>query len=457
MAKSESKTSVVYREIWSRFAKPFTRLFIIAIFLMTIVAASSAIYPAIMQQVFNHLAGEETFIKHNFITIVPIIIILTALIKASAMYLQIITVNRFAQSIATSMQDKMMNHLLHADLGVITQHPSGVFISRIMNDVNLVKEAVVRLSNNLIRDFSYIADLINLDCGTIFIDQVCDGTLIEQYEFLNFIENHNFKKQIFGSTLILYDKNVKIDLNRDLNQIDIFQLKKNAKIVFLGGYLEDLKINFNGVNLKNLPKKLKLNPIDINGLTGCLSFINIKISNIKLAAKNSSCEDSINLVNTAGQINEILIENSLSDGLDIDFSELKIGFIDIKNSKNDCADFSFGNYEINKLLLNNCGDKGASVGEKSLFQSDKIIVKNSNIGIASKDSSEVYLKDITIDKVETCLSAYNKKQEFLGGFIKATNLDCQKFKNFTNKDEMSEIIINKKISQSNLKRQNFFN
>ena len=96
-----------------------------------------------------------------------------------------------------------------------------------------------------------------------------------------------------------------------------------------------------------------------------------------------------------------------------------------------------------------------SVGEKSLFKSDKIIVKNSNIGIVSKDSSEVYLKDITIDKVETCLSAYNKKQEFLGGFIKAPNLDCQKFKNFTNKDEMSEIIINKKILQSNLKKQNF--
>ena len=162
MAKSESKTSVVYREIWSRFAKPFTRLFIIAIFLMIIVAASSSIYPAIMQQVFNHLAGEETFIKHNFITIVPIIIILIALIKASAMYLQIITVNRFAQSIATSMQDKMMSHLLHADLGVITQHPSGVFISRIMNDVNLVKEAVIRLSNNLVRDSLTILVMIGM-------------------------------------------------------------------------------------------------------------------------------------------------------------------------------------------------------------------------------------------------------------------------------------------------------
>ena len=73
----------------------------------------------ILQQVFNHLAGEETLIKQNFIIIVPMIIIFIAMVKASAMYLQIITINRFAQSIATSMQDKMMNHLLYADLGVI--------------------------------------------------------------------------------------------------------------------------------------------------------------------------------------------------------------------------------------------------------------------------------------------------------------------------------------------------
>ena len=77
------------------------------------------------------------------------------------------------------------------------------------------------------------------------------GKIIENE---NFIENYNFKKQMFGSTLILYDKNIKIDLNSDLNQIDIFQLKKNAKIVFLGGYLEDLKINFNGVNPKIFQK-----------------------------------------------------------------------------------------------------------------------------------------------------------------------------------------------------------
>ena len=162
MTNASKKTFEVIQEIWKGFAKPFTGLFAFAIFLMVIVAVSGAVYPAIIQQVFNHLAGEETIFQHNFLTLVPLSIICIALIKAVAMYLQIITVNRFAQSIATAMQTKMMSHLINADLGVITQHSSGVFISRIMNDVNLIKEAVVRLSNNLIRDSLTILVMIGM-------------------------------------------------------------------------------------------------------------------------------------------------------------------------------------------------------------------------------------------------------------------------------------------------------
>ena len=162
MTNASKKTFEVIQEIWKGFAKPFTGLFAFAIFLMVIVAVSGAVYPAIIQQVFNHLAGEETIFQYNFLTLVPLSIICIALIKAVAMYLQIITVNRFAQSIATAMQTKMMSHLINADLGVITQHSSGVFISRIMNDVNLIKEAVVRLSNNLIRDSLTILVMIGM-------------------------------------------------------------------------------------------------------------------------------------------------------------------------------------------------------------------------------------------------------------------------------------------------------
>ena len=73
------------------------------------------------------------------------------------------------------------------------------------------------------------------------------------------------------------------------------------------------------------------------------------------------------------------------DGLDVDFSELEINQANITDSKNDCLDLSFGKYKLGKINLSNCGDKGLSVGEKSFVQIDDIKVKNSIVGVASKD------------------------------------------------------------------------
>ncbi len=162
MTHVSNTTFQVIQEIWRRFAKPFKGLFVVAILLMIVVAASGAIYPAIMQQVFNHLAGEQTIFKYNFLIIVPSSIIFIALVKAVAMYLQILTVNRFAQSIATALQSRIMSHLVVADLSFTTRYSSGAFISKIMNDVNLIKEAAVRLSNNLIRDLLTIFVMIGM-------------------------------------------------------------------------------------------------------------------------------------------------------------------------------------------------------------------------------------------------------------------------------------------------------
>ena len=108
-----------------------------------------------------------------------------------------------------------------------------------------------------------------------------------------------------------------------------------------------------------------------------------------MKAINSSCEDTINFINVDGHISEISINNSFSDALDVDFSRLKIDKINIEYALNDCVDFSAGSYELGKLNLKNCGDKALSVGEKSFIKLNEIIVKNANIGIASKDSSIV--------------------------------------------------------------------
>ena len=272
----------------------------------------------------------------------------------------------------------------------------------------------------------------------------------------NLINNINLKKKIYKKTVILHDENINLSLNEEKREINIFQLKKDAKIAFLGGEIKNKTINFYG-SKTNLESNLltELSPIDINGLTGCLTFINTIVDNIILNSENSNCEDAINFINTSGNIKEIKIKNAFSDGLDIDFSDLDISLVEVENAGNDCSDFSFGNYDIKKFKLSNCGDKSISAGEKSLLKAGIVSVEKSNIGIASKDSSEVFINEILLNKVQTCLAAYNKKQEFLGGLIDIKKISCKDYMNYADVDQMSKIKTLNNNLQTNLLKPNF--
>ena len=49
--------------------------------------------------------------------------------------------------------------------------------------------------------------------------------------------------------------------------------------------------------------------------------------------QENSSEDTLNFINASGIIDKIEITNSLSDGLDVDFSNLKINQISITKSE----------------------------------------------------------------------------------------------------------------------------
>ena len=127
--------------------------------------------------------------------------------------------------------------------------------------------------------------------------------------------------------------------------------------------------------------------MDKNGLTGCITFSNLDIQNVSIEASGSTCEDTINLINVTGFLDSVKINNSLSDALDIDFSEISIKNIEVSNAGNDCVDFSLGKYEIKNLILSKCGDKAVSIGERSFAKLNNLKADNVVIGLASKDSS----------------------------------------------------------------------
>jgi len=165
--------------------------------------------------------------------------------------------------------------------------------------------------------------------------------------------------------------------------------------------------------------------MDEKSLTGCITFYNTYVKNISIKMENSFCEDGVNLIRVNGTIEEISIDNSSSDALDIDFSDLEIETIKITNANNDCLDVSGSNISFMYIETNNCGDKGFSVGENSKLDVQNYNSSKSNIGIAIKDSSYVVIRSVDISESQTCVSIYRKKQEFGPAKLATNNYNCQ--------------------------------
>ncbi|MDC1049481.1 hypothetical protein OAQ73_01650 [Candidatus Pelagibacter sp.] len=252
----------------------------------------------------------------------------------------------------------------------------------------------------------------------IYVGYYPDLKINTEIEKFNFVHFENEKLNFY------YNDGIKFNFNKEKDEFNIFQLKSEARAYFMNSNLKNIDINF--IGFKNFDNLFFL-PFDLKGLTGCLTFFNSSFKNVNLKSQDSNCEDSINMVNVIGQINNIEITNSYSDSLDIDFSNISIKNTIIKNSKNDCVDVSAGIYNFESLVLDGCEDKGLSVGEKSSININNINISNSKIGIASKDGSNTNIFSSNIKNVNTCLASYNKKQEFSGGNILIEKFQCDNF------------------------------
>jgi hypothetical protein len=338
---------------------------------------------------------------------------------------------------------KPINNILSRFNETLNEIDPNVYLVKHRQDNGQLQRCKIFLE--MCEDYNFSTEnLSDLLEGELILDKKIYQYLGKNLNFENIIKDRKYNKLKFEKSTIFYDEGIEIKKTPHENTLDIYQNTPGSRLYIINGKIENLKINFNGYKIKEKRSDLKVfpknYPIDINGLTGCLSLINLEVKNVSINANESSCEDTVNFINVNGSFDEINIKNSFSDGLDVDFSNLEIDSIKIDTSPNDCVDLSAGNYKLNQLDLKNCGDKALSVGEKSFVILNEIIAENVNMGIASKDSSIVKLNVAYLKNLKTCVSAYNKKQEFNGGFIEMKNMECENYDKKADVDVYSKIL-----------------
>lgn len=234
------------------------------------------------------------------------------------------------------------------------------------------------------------------------------------------ILNNNKDKFILNENkLYIYEP------NETFKELKFNFLNSDARLVVIGKSKNQRYI-FNNSSEQKLKNNLK-SRYNQNLLTGCITFYKHKFENTEIYSKNIYfCEDTINIMNSRGEISAIEISDSEFDGLDIDASELDLKKVSINNSGNDCFDLSFGQYNLRNINIKNCLDKGISIGERSNVSLSDFIISNTDIGIATKDSSFLKMNNGELNQTKTyCLTAYNKKEEFGPSTINFKNIKCE--------------------------------
>ena len=250
------------------------------------------------------------------------------------------------------------------------------------------------------------------------------AVLLSNEKIIDDINNYTRIVKNFNGE-IKTSKGVKINILENNKTIEFIQSKNDDWIFIENADILDWNIKLTGIKKNKESLDVKNQNFNQYGLTGCLTFYNSNFFNINLEIENGKCEDSLNIISSTGQINNVIIKNAYRDAIDIDFSNINIIDSKIINAGNDCLDFSGGNYFLNNVSVEKCGDKGISIGEKSNININELNVEFSKIGISSKDFSNTKLQTAKIMNTELCAEVKQKKQEFGGALLSIISLNCE--------------------------------
>ncbi|WP_394959253.1 ABC transporter ATP-binding protein [uncultured Helicobacter sp.] len=103
----------------------------------------------------------EDMAHNNLLAIaMPLLIIVIYLGKAGGTYVQSYFMNFIGQDIVRQVRDRMLTHMLSLELGFFNKMRGGELMSRITNDIGVIRMAVSNYITEFIREFSTIIGLI---------------------------------------------------------------------------------------------------------------------------------------------------------------------------------------------------------------------------------------------------------------------------------------------------------
>lgn len=145
---SNKSTGYMMKRLLKTYLWPYLGFMKLAVLFMLIVAAMTATLAWLMQPVMDDVLGGE-----NTALILPFSLAVfgTFLIRGFATYISSLIMAKIGHSIVADIQKDLFAHFLRLDLTFYHANPSGQLISRVVNDVNVVRSAITDTLTGAVR------------------------------------------------------------------------------------------------------------------------------------------------------------------------------------------------------------------------------------------------------------------------------------------------------------------
>jgi subfamily B ATP-binding cassette protein MsbA len=138
-------------------AKPYSSKFLVASLCMLVVGATTSSLAFLVKP-----ALDDIFLKKDVMTLkwLPLAIIIIYLVKGACTYSQNVIMSYIGLRVINQLRNRLYEQMQKQSLTFFSQHPTGILMSRITNDVTYIQHAVSDAVTSLLRDSFTLVSLV---------------------------------------------------------------------------------------------------------------------------------------------------------------------------------------------------------------------------------------------------------------------------------------------------------
>jgi len=155
----DQPTRKLARRIWHDYVRHHMGPILLAVVCMVIVAASAGGQARLIEPALDRVLVEG---DTQLVWLIPLVFLAISIVKGFGSYGQTVLMNRVGLRVVTTLQSEMFNRIVRADLAFLHGDATGKLISRFTNDVNFLREAVIKTVTGSVRDLLTVVVLVGV-------------------------------------------------------------------------------------------------------------------------------------------------------------------------------------------------------------------------------------------------------------------------------------------------------